>query len=143
MKANISGKIGNLLPVGKPRVVTTTEGVLESTTFSDLYKASKEEEHIQVEIPFSDYLQNSTKNVPGHYAGVPRRCVSTFIVYPTKELQVDYHSKTASDELAVATAFYLVVLTFLGYDCFVRRRNHRLLAPPLEQLCRLAFLRAS
>jgi class 3 adenylate cyclase len=72
---------------------------------------------MKVEIPFSQYLRDSTKDASGH-------CVYTFTVYPTKELEDEYHSKLpVLMTLVVATAFCLMILTFLAYDWFVQRRN--------------------
>jgi class 3 adenylate cyclase len=73
--------------------------------------------HMKVEIPFSEYLRDSTKDVSGH-------CVYTFTVYPTKEFQDDYHSNLpVLMTSVVAAAFCLMILTFLTYDWFVQRRN--------------------
>jgi class 3 adenylate cyclase len=72
---------------------------------------------MKIEIPFSDYLRNSTKDVPGH-------CVYTFTIYPTKEFQDEYHSRLPLIMfLVVAAAFCLMILTFLAYDWFVQRHN--------------------
>jgi hypothetical protein len=72
---------------------------------------------MKVEIPFSNYLRNSTEDVPGH-------CVYTIAVYPTKELEDDYHSNLPVILTSVVAAtFCLMVLTFLAYDWFVQRRN--------------------
>jgi class 3 adenylate cyclase len=72
---------------------------------------------MRVEIPFSDYLRDSTEDVPGH-------CVYTFTVYPTKEFEETYHSNLPSlMTLVVALAFCLMILTFLAYDWFVQRHN--------------------
>jgi class 3 adenylate cyclase len=73
--------------------------------------------HMKVEIPFSEYLRNSTKDMPGH-------CVYTLIVYPSKELEDKYHSSLPLlMTLVVATAFCIMILTFLGYDWIVQRRH--------------------
>jgi hypothetical protein len=73
--------------------------------------------HMEVEIPFSDYLRDSTKDVPGH-------CVYTFAVYPTKEFEDTYHSNLpVLMTSVVAAAFCFMILTFLGYDWFVQRRD--------------------
>jgi class 3 adenylate cyclase len=74
---------------------------------------------MEVEIPFSDYLRDSTKDVPGH-------CVYTFVVYPTKEFEDTYHSNLpVLMTSVVAAAFCFIILTFLGYDWFVQRRNEK------------------
>jgi hypothetical protein len=73
--------------------------------------------HMQVEIPFSDYLRVSAKDVPGH-------CVYTFTLYPTKEYEADYMSDLPFLMfLVVAAAFCLMICTFLAYDWFVQRHN--------------------
>mgnify|MGYP000686093088 CR=1 FL=1 len=74
---------------------------------------------MKVEFPFSQYLRNSTKDVPGH-------CVYTFAVYPTKELDDEYHSNLPVQlTLSVAAAFFFMILTFLAYDWFGQRRNEK------------------
>jgi class 3 adenylate cyclase len=73
--------------------------------------------HMKVDIPFSKYLRDSTKDVPGH-------CVYTITVYPTKELEDEYHSNIPIILTSVvAVTFCLMILTFLAYDWFVQRRN--------------------
>jgi hypothetical protein len=73
--------------------------------------------NMKVEIPFSDYLRDSTKDVPGH-------CAYTFTIYPTKEFEDEYHSNLPPlMTLVVATAFGLMIFTFLAYDWFVQRHN--------------------
>jgi class 3 adenylate cyclase len=72
---------------------------------------------MRFEIPFYNFLQDSTKDAPGH-------CVYTLTAYPTKELEDEYHSKLPIlMTTVVATAFCLMILTFLAYDWFVQRRN--------------------
>jgi class 3 adenylate cyclase len=74
---------------------------------------------MKVEFPFSEYLRNSTKDAPGH-------CVYTFTVYPTKEFEDGYHTNLPLQmTLCVAAAFCFMILTFLGYDWFVQRRNQK------------------
>jgi class 3 adenylate cyclase len=74
-------------------------------------------DHMKVEIPFSEYVRDSTKDVPGH-------CVYTFTIYPTKEFERDYRSNLpVLMTSVVATAFFLMIMTFLAYDWFVQRRN--------------------
>jgi class 3 adenylate cyclase len=72
---------------------------------------------MKVEIPFSDYLRDSTKDVPGH-------CVYTFTIYPTEEFEEDFHSDLpVLMFLVVAAAFGLMICTFFAYDWFVQRHN--------------------
>jgi class 3 adenylate cyclase len=72
---------------------------------------------LRIEIPFSEYLRDSTKDVPGH-------CVYTFTVYPTKEFEDTYHSNLPPlMTMVVAIAFCLMIVTFLAYDWFVQRHN--------------------
>jgi class 3 adenylate cyclase len=72
---------------------------------------------MKVEIPFSEYLRDSTKEVPSH-------CVYTITVYPTKEFENKYHTNLKFlMTWCVAAAFCFMILTFLAYDWFVQRRN--------------------
>jgi class 3 adenylate cyclase len=72
---------------------------------------------MKVEIPFSEYLRDSTKKVPSH-------CVYTITVYPTKEFENKYHTNLKFlMTWCVAAAFCFMILTFLAYDWFVQRRN--------------------
>jgi class 3 adenylate cyclase len=72
---------------------------------------------MKVEIPFSDYLRNSTKDVPGH-------CVYTFTIYPTMEYEEKYTSDLPLQMFSVvAAAFCIIICTFLAYDWFVQRHN--------------------
>jgi class 3 adenylate cyclase len=73
--------------------------------------------HLKIEIPFSEYLRDSTKDVPGH-------CVYTFTVYPTTEFEDEYHSNLPLLMTSVvAAAFCLMIFAFLAYDWFVQRHN--------------------
>jgi hypothetical protein len=73
--------------------------------------------HMKFEIPFSEYLRDSTNDVPGH-------CVYIITVYPTKEFENEYHSSLPIILTSVvAAAFFFMILTFLAYDWFVQRRN--------------------
>jgi class 3 adenylate cyclase len=73
--------------------------------------------HMKVEIPFSNYLRESTKDVPG-------QCVYTFNVYPTIEFQDGFRSDLPLRmTMVVSAAFCFMILTFLAYDWFVQRRN--------------------
>ncbi len=72
---------------------------------------------MQFEIPFSNFLRDSTKDAPGH-------CVYTLTVYPTKEFEDGYQSNLPIIlTTVVAAAFCFMILTFLAYDWFVQRRN--------------------
>jgi hypothetical protein len=62
---------------------------------------------------------------------VPGRCVFTFIVDPTKELE----GRLLLKNLAVTTAFCLVMLTFLYYDCFVQRRTNMVVGAAARATC--------
>jgi class 3 adenylate cyclase len=73
--------------------------------------------HMRVEIPFSDYLRNSTEDVPGH-------CVYAFILYPTQEYEENYTSDLPLQMFSVVgAAFCVMIFTFLAYDWFVQRHN--------------------
>jgi hypothetical protein len=75
--------------------------------------------HMNIEIPYSEYLRISTKDVPGH-------CVYTITVYPTKEFENKYRSNLPIILTSVvAAAFFFMILTFLAYDWFVQRRNQK------------------
>jgi class 3 adenylate cyclase len=74
---------------------------------------------MKVEIPFSEYLSESTKDVPGH-------CVYTITIYPTSEFENKYHKKLkVAMTWCVAAAFLFMTLTFLAYDWFVQRRYQK------------------
>jgi class 3 adenylate cyclase len=73
--------------------------------------------HMKVDIPFSKYLRNSTKDALGH-------CVYTFSVYPTKAFEDEYHTSLPLQmTVVVSAAFCFMILTLLAYDWFVQRRN--------------------
>jgi class 3 adenylate cyclase len=89
---------------------------------------------MKVEIPFSDFLYNSTKDAPSH-------CVYTFVVYPTKELQENYESNLhVVMTCVVAATFFFMIVTFLVYDRFVQRRNSKVVGAAARSNVILASL---
>jgi len=56
-------------------------------------------------------------------------CFYSFSVYPTEVLEKEYNSKTPTTmAVAVACAFLLMSLTFVGYEVFVSKKNKKMVS---------------
>ncbi len=81
-------------------------------------------DHMKTVIPFHDDEADDQEEL----AGVAGHCLYDISIYPTKEFEENYKSSDpvfATTLLAFAFAF--MITAFLMFDCFVVRRNRKLL----------------
>jgi hypothetical protein len=77
---------------------------------------------MQVEIPFENAANNETDSKTGS-------CAYKFVLYPTRTFEDEYRtSLPLVMTLIVGCIFAVMASTFFLYDCFVQRRNAKVLS---------------